>query len=89
MAVKIRASSDLWETQQWVSGWSQHRLCPTFDPREERGLIFRNPDHWQRWQAARPSNDWDGLTLTVVEWTDTGRDRGGDRFRRLNRNPNR
>lgn len=72
----------------FLSGWSQHRLQPTFNGHEDHGLIWINEARFDRWRAKHPSNEWDEIELIRVP-LEPRRDRGGDRFRRSNRNPNR
>jgi hypothetical protein len=71
-------------TAMWLSGWSQHRLQPTFSLDENAGLIWVDDARFDRWKAKHPSLEWDYVTLEKV-YMPEGRDRGGDRFRRIGR----
>jgi len=68
----------------YLHGWSQHRLQPTFSPDTNGALIWIDRAKFDRWQAKHPSMEWEFITLIEVPLPEP-RDRGGDRFRRLNR----
>ena len=71
----------------YLSGWSQHRLQPTFSARQDDGLIWTNEAKLERWQAKHSAfgpSEWAELQIEK-EALPPARDRGGERFRRLNR----
>lgn len=50
----------------YLSGWSQHRLQPTFTQTIRKARVWKNDAAFAKWKARHPSNEWDFITLEKV-----------------------
>lgn len=85
----FRLVQKLGDCTLYLSGWSQHRLQPTFSADENKGLIWIDDAKFDRWKAAHPSMEWEFITLEK-EFMPVPRDSAGHRrYLRDNRNRSR
>jgi hypothetical protein len=75
---------DVYPGDWYLSGWSQTRLEPTYLPTTDGALIWTNADKLERWKRSHNAFDWSSERLEYEPCPEPN-DRGGDRFRRLNR----
>lgn len=83
-AEPFRLAQRLRDCTVFLSGWSQHRLQPTFSQDPNAGLIWHDQARFDRWKAKHASAEWGEIVLEKF-MVPPARDRGGERFRRLNR----
>ena len=84
MSTSFRLKQVTGDLTLYLSGWSQHRLQPTFSIDKNNGLIWIDDAKFSRWKIAHQSMEWEFITLEK-EFMPEPRDRRKERWLREER----
>jgi hypothetical protein len=92
MSTSFRLTQKLGDLTVYLSGWSHHRLQPTFSADENDGLIWIDDAKFDRWKAKHREfgpSEWADVPLEKVFMPEPRASAGRRRYLRDNRNRSR